>query len=49
MLSGPPLLNEAALDAVRRWQYSPTLVNGIPTPIVLVITVTFQLKPAQAI
>jgi protein TonB len=49
VLSGVPLLNEAALDAVRRWQYSPTLVNGIPTPIVLVITVTFQLKPAAAI
>ena len=25
-----PLLDEAAIDAVRQWQYSPTLLNGVP-------------------
>ena len=28
LVSGHPLLAKAAMDAVRQWQYSPTLVNG---------------------
>jgi TonB family protein len=36
-----PLLDQAALDAVRQWEYMPTLLNGVPVPVVTVVTVTF--------
>ncbi len=44
VLSGKPILNEAALDAVRQWRYTPTLLGGVPTPVILVVTVTFSLS-----
>ena len=44
VLRGMPLLDEAALAAVRRWVYTPTLLNGVPTPVILTVTVTFRLK-----
>ena len=37
------LLDEAALDAVRRWRYTPTLLNGVPVPVVMTVTVSFRL------
>lgn len=43
ILRGIPLLNDAALDAVRQWVYTPTLLNGIPVPVIMTVTVTFQL------
>lgn len=36
-----PLLDQAALDAVRQWEYQPSLLNGVPTPVVLTVTVRF--------
>jgi protein TonB len=36
-----PLLDQAALDAVRQWQYRPSLLNGVPTPVVMTVTVKF--------
>lgn len=36
-----PLLDDAALAAVRTWRYEPTLVNGQPVPVRLVVTVNF--------
>lgn len=39
-----PLLDDAALMAVREWAYLPTLYNGVPTPVLLTLTVTFELK-----
>jgi protein TonB len=44
LLSGVPMLNEAALDAVKKWVYTPTLVNGVPTPIIMTVTVHFRLS-----
>jgi protein TonB len=44
VLRGIPLLNEAAVDAVRQWQYSPLRLNGVPTPFILTVTVTFKLQ-----
>jgi protein TonB len=38
-----PLLDAAALEAVRQWEFMPTLVNGQPTPVVMPVTVNFQL------
>ena len=36
-----PLLDQAALDAVRQWQFAPTLMNGQPTPITMAVTINF--------
>jgi protein TonB len=36
-----PMLDQAALDAVRQWQYRPSLLNGVPTAIVTTVTVKF--------
>lgn len=35
------LLDQAALDAVRQWEYLPTMLNGKPVPVVVTITVNF--------
>ena len=39
-----PLLDHAAMDAVRQWRYTPTLLNGVPIPILMTVTVSFRLK-----
>jgi periplasmic protein TonB len=44
VVSGPPLLINAALDTVRRWRYQPTLLNGEPVEVVTDITVNFILN-----
>jgi protein TonB len=45
LLRSIPLLDEAALVAVRQWKFSPTLLNGMPVPIVMTVTVNFALTP----
>jgi periplasmic protein TonB len=42
--SGHPLLNDAAINAVKQWKYSPTLLNGEPVPVIATVTVIFNLK-----
>lgn len=42
VVSGDPLLAQAALDAVRLWVYQPTLLNGTPVEVDTVVEVTFQ-------
>ena len=37
-------LDGAALDAVRQWQYTPTLLNGMPVPVIITVTVNFKLN-----
>src|SRR5205085_9759730 len=39
-----PLLDAAALDAVRQWQFTPTLLNGVPVPVIMTVTVNFTLQ-----
>jgi protein TonB len=39
-----PLLNEAAMAAVRQWRYTPTLLNGVPVPVIMTVTVNFKLN-----
>jgi tetratricopeptide (TPR) repeat protein len=41
LISGPPPLVDAALQAVGTWLYKPTLLNGSPVEVVTTITVTF--------
>ena len=41
VVSGPPMLMRAALDAVRQWVYRPTLLNGQPVEVSTTVTLTF--------
>jgi TonB family protein len=43
VISGHPLLVRAALDAVQRWRYQPTLLNGEPVEVATEIDVNFTL------
>jgi TonB family protein len=43
VLSGPTVLQQAAVVAVRQWKYEPATLNGSPTPIHLSVTVRFHL------
>jgi protein TonB len=47
VLRSVPLLDQAAVAAVRQWVYTPTLLNGIPVPVVMTVTVNFDLKPPR--
>ena len=44
MLRSIPLLDQAALDAVRQWEYEPTLLNGVAVPVIMTVTVNFTLQ-----
>ena len=44
LLRSVPLLDQAALDAVRQWQYTPTLLNGVRVPVIMSVTVQFTLQ-----
>lgn len=44
VLRGQPMLEQAALEAVRQWRYTPTLLNGQPVPVIMTLTVTFTLQ-----
>lgn len=44
VVSGHPLLTQAALDAVRQWKYRPTLLNSEPVEVITSVTVTFTLQ-----
>ena len=39
-----PLLDAAALDAVRQWEYTPTRLNGTPVAVLMTVTVNFRLQ-----
>jgi protein TonB len=43
VLRSQPLLDAAALEAVRQWRFTPTLLNGQPVPVVMTVTVNFSL------
>jgi protein TonB len=38
------LLDQAALDAVHLWKFTPTLLNGVAVPIIMTVTVNFKLS-----
>ena len=44
VLRGNALLDDAAVNAVKEWVYSPTLLNGVPVPVVMTVTVSFKLS-----
>ncbi len=44
VLSGPPILRQAAMDAIRQWKYDPARLDGRPMPIRLGLTVRFRFQ-----
>lgn len=44
LLRSIPLLDQAAIDAVRQWRFTPTLLNGQPVPVIMTVTVAFNLN-----
>jgi periplasmic protein TonB len=44
VISGPPMLQQAAMDAVRSWRYKPYLLNGEPVEVETTINVVFNLS-----
>ena len=44
VLKSAPMLDQAALDAVRQWRYTPSLYAGHPVSVLMTITVRFQLQ-----
>lgn len=42
VVQGVPLLNAAALEAVRQWRYTPTTLNGVPTEASITVRVSFS-------
>ena len=45
LASPDPLLTQAAMEAVRKWTYTPYLLNGEATDVSTNITVNFNLNP----
>ena len=44
VVSGPSILDQPAIDAVKQWLYRPTLLNGEPTEVITQIDVNFSLN-----
>jgi protein TonB len=44
VLRGIPLLDQSAVEAVKQWVYTPTLLNGVPVPVIMTVTVNFKLS-----
>jgi TonB family protein len=47
VLRSIPLLDQAAVDAVMQWRFTPTLLNGKAVPVVMTVTVNFALDDGQ--
>jgi len=45
VLRGYALLDQAAVEAVRQWRFTPALLDGQPVPVVMTVTVIFTLRP----
>ena len=47
VISGPPLLTDAAVQAISHWKYEPTYLNGQAVPVILTARITFSLSNAE--
>jgi len=43
VVSGPPLLYQAAVDALKKWKYEPTYLNDQPIAVQMIVTITCTL------
>jgi len=46
VITSIPQLDEAALAAVRQWEYEPTMVRGVASPVIMTVRVNFSLSGA---
>ena len=44
VLRSIPLLDQAAIEAVKQWEFTPTLLNGAAVPVIMTVTVNFTLR-----
>lgn len=44
LLRSTPMLDQAALDAVRQWRYTPSRLNGVPVEVLVTVTVRFTVR-----
>jgi protein TonB len=44
VLRSVPLLDQAAMDAVRQWRYTPSTLGGRPVSVLMTVTVRFTLQ-----
>jgi len=44
ILRSQPMLDQAALDAVRQWKFTTTELNGVAVPVIMTVTVNFSLQ-----
>lgn len=44
VLRSVPGLDQAAIDSVRQWEFTPTLRNGVPVSVIMTVTVNFTLR-----
>ncbi len=44
VLRSHPLLERAAIEAVRQWRYTPTRLNGVPVPVIMTVTINFVIQ-----
>jgi len=44
VLKSIPMLDDAAVDAVRQWEFTPTYLNGVAVPVMMTVTVNFTLQ-----
>jgi TonB family protein len=44
VISGPTLLHQAAMDALRQWKYQPAMLDGKAVPMHLTVTLQFRLR-----
>ena len=44
VLRGDPMLDQAALDAVQQWKFTPARLNDEAIPVVMTVTVQFKLQ-----
>ena len=42
VLRSIPMLDQAAVDAVKQWEFMPTLLNGVAVPVIMTVTVNFM-------
>ncbi|HEY4839334.1 MAG TPA: TonB family protein [Candidatus Acidoferrales bacterium] len=42
-VSGPAMLVQAAIDAVKQWRFHPTILNGVPVQVECVLEINFRL------
>ena len=44
VLRSVPELDQAALNTVRKWEYAPTMVGGVAVPVVMTVTLTYNIN-----